>query len=120
MLLNFTNEEIAVLYTHIRIMKKSIKKGFKKTYKGDWEENYNNYLSLIEILESMITAQELEQDFNVSFSAEQFEMLHSFINWYTNELNDKENNKDKLNHEVIKTMALLEGIQMKINILAAS
>lgn len=120
MLLNFTNEEMAVLYTHIRLMKKSIKKGFKKTYKGDWEEHYNHYLGLIEILEKMITAQELEKDFNISFSVEQFLLLHSFINWYTNELNAKENNKDKLNHEVIKTMAILEDIQMKINILAAS
>ncbi|WP_458414522.1 hypothetical protein ACNQFZ_06555 [Schinkia sp. CFF1] len=116
---SFTNEEVAVLFTHLNLMKKSIKKGFKKSYVADWKEKYDHYLGLIEILENMIKAQKLEKDFDVCFAAEHFTMLHSFINWYVNELNRKENNKDKINHDVIKLLAILEGIQEKINKLAA-
>lgn len=119
--LTFSNEEIAVLFTHLNLMKKSIRKGFKKSYKACWEEKYNDYLSVISALEVLIKDMDPEQEyFNVVLTEEQFVMLHSFINFYVVELNKKENSKDKLNHEVIKVMAILEGIQMKINVMAAS
>ncbi|HHY72280.1 MAG TPA: hypothetical protein GX497_03465 [Bacillus bacterium] len=121
MKLTLSSEELAVLFTHISLMKKSIKKGFKKTYKGDWEEKYTDYLSVIKVLEDLMKNEEIEQDFyDISLAAEKFTMLHSFINFYVNELNKKENNKDKLKHETIKLMAILESIQMKTNKLAAS
>lgn len=117
----FSREEIAVLFTHLNLMKKSIRKGFKKTYKSCWEEKYNDYLSVIDVLESLIKDQESEiENFDGTFADEQFNMLHSFINWYVVELNKRENNKDKINHDVIKLMAILEGIQFKLNVLAAS
>lgn len=119
--ITFSKEEIAVLFTHLNLMKKSIKKGFKKTYLADWKDKFNHYVSLIDMLEVLIKDDDLDNEmFDVNQSVDQFTMLHSFINWYVAELNKRENNRDKLNHDTIKVLAVLEGIQMKINVLAVS
>lgn len=115
-----SNEEIALLVLHMGIMKKPIQKGLKKVYKSEWKDKFNQYLSCISLLEDTINSSELENEsFNINFT-EEFVMLHSFINWYVAELNKKENNKSKLDRDAIHFMAILEGIQLKVNILVAS
>lgn len=92
----YTNELLA-LCVHMNLMRKTIKKHFKKTYKNEREKMLSNYDSLINLFESEAD-NKLGQSL-ISLTTEQYIMLRSFVDMYVTKVGELEGfNKKKNEH----------------------
>jgi len=89
--------EMAILTLQINIMNKNIKKGLKRNYdKLEAKKHISIFNDIKHYLNELIN--EEDQEYMLVFSPEQYNFLHYFLSWYTEELmlqaeldgNDKE------------------------------
>lgn len=86
MILNLNKTEVAVLLLHLTLMRKNVKKGFKKKENG--EEVFNSFetvrLSLEEAIEKM-EDKEIET-IELHHNIKEINTLDSFLSWYIEKL----------------------------------
>lgn len=105
--MKLTSEELAILVLHLNLMRKAIKKGFKKTYgMFGYKAQMKIYDGILEYLSEL----DIEQDQKLMLSDEHHEMLVSFLEWYKDELarGMDANDKDQVN-----ALEVLNGITEK-------
>lgn len=114
MILVFTREELATLVLHMNIMRHNIKKGFKSNYgRSEGKEKLKIYDDLKGSFGSDLEEEEKSfYDFNVE--PEEMNMLHSFLNWYVEEikLSAEDQGADIEKDEQIK---ILDRLNIKIS-----
>jgi hypothetical protein len=115
--MNITLErsELAILVLHMNIMRKPIKKGFKANY-GHFESRKR--LKTYDVIKERFETELNEEIDPILFELTEPElnMLHSFINWYVQEIQKSAANQsaDITKDEQIE---ILVSIQNKVNML---
>jgi DNA-binding protein Fis len=90
-------ENLAVLLLHMATMRDSIKKGFKRNY-GLLEGRKK--IKIYDDVKNVIEQAFVQEQENVSFNKEQYEMISSFLEWYLQELKKQvEKEKMKMNND---------------------
>jgi hypothetical protein len=113
--LTIERSELAILVLHMNIMRKPIKKGFKANY-GHFESrrHVKIYDGLKERLE-----QELNEEIDpisLDVDEQELNMLHSFINWYIQEI-EKSATTQKADITKDEQIEILVSIQNKVNMI---
>jgi hypothetical protein len=115
--MNITIErsELAILVLHMNIMRKPIKKGFKANY-GHFESrrHVKIYDGLKERLERELN--EEVDPISLDVDEQELNMLHSFINWYIQEI-EKSATTQKADITKDEQIEILVSIQNKVNML---
>lgn len=110
-------EEVAMLLANLKIMRKNVKKGLKKSY-GRKEGNDKTivYDSIVDELEYVAeTFEEYQFDLYVlKFNKDQLVMIHDFLNFYIVELGKMASGNEKNVNEVFDIVKLTE-INSKVN-----
>lgn len=106
MIINLKKIEISVLLLHMAIMRKNIKRGFKSNYgQSKGKEMLSSYDIVKDELKTAFEGLEDQPESQVKevhFNIKQVEMLQSFLNWYSLELEltlDSANNNNKEDRE---------------------
>jgi len=79
-----TKEEATILF-HMSIMRKSVKKGFKKTYGKEGKQHLKTFDDIHSTFKSQVEIDGLEQT-EYYFDQEEIVLLLNFIDWYIPEL----------------------------------
>lgn len=105
--MKLTSEELVLLVLHLNLMRKAVKKGFKKTYGlFGHKEKLKVYDEILEYISEL----DLEQDQELQLSDEHHDMLVSFLVWYLKELEKGMDVKDETQVNALET---LKGIAEK-------
>lgn len=104
--------EKSILGLHMKIIRKNIKKGFKKNYGSkQGKELINQYDLILSRLEI-----EKEEETILSLDLDQDNLLKSFLNWYITQLQDTfEKTGVKIIGEDQEHLNILKVIQNKLN-----
>lgn len=109
------NKEVATLLFHMSVMRKAVKKGFKKTYGLLGHKPYmKRYDSVVEKLKAL-TSNEGET-YLLQLDDQEDEMFQNFLKWYVAEL--EKNLGDQPDEEAEKGLLLLKKIIHDIAITA--
>ncbi len=109
------NKEVATLLFHMSVMRKSVKKGFKKTYGLMKHKTYiKTYDSIVEKLKSI--ASDEGETYNLQLDDQEDEMFQNFLKWYVAEL--EKNLGDQPDEEAEEGLLLLKKIIHDIAITA--
>lgn len=105
--MKLTSEELKLLVLHLHLMRKAVKKGFKKTYGlFGYKEKMKLYDGIIEYTNEL----NLEEDQELVLNDDLHEMLVSFMEWYVEEL---ENGLDHSDQQQVTALETLKGITEK-------
>jgi hypothetical protein len=115
--MNITIErsELAILVLHMNIMRKPIKKGFKANY-GHFESR--RHIKIYDGLKERLE-QELNEEIDpisLDVDEQELNMLHSFINWYIQEI-EKSATTQKADITKDEQIEILVSIQNKVNMI---
>jgi hypothetical protein len=115
--MNITIErsELAILVLHMNIMRKPIKKGFKANY-GHFESR--RHIKIYDDLKGRLE-QELNEEIDpisLDVDEQELNMLHSFINWYIQEI-EKSATTQKADITKDEQIEILVSIQNKVNMI---
>lgn len=109
------NKEVATLLFHMLVMRKAVKKGFKKTYGLLGHKQYmKRYDSVVEKLKAL-TSNEGET-YLLQLDDQEDEMFQTFLKWYVAEL--EKNLGDQPDEEAEEGLLLLKKIIHDIAITA--
>lgn len=109
------NKEVATLLFHMSVMRKAVKKGFKKTYGLLGHKPYmKRYDSVVEKLKAL-TSNEGET-YLLQLDDQEDEMFQNFLKWYVAEL--EKNLGDQPDEEAEEGLLLLKKIIHDIAITA--
>jgi hypothetical protein len=113
--LTIERSELAILVLHMNIMRKPIKKGFKANY-GHFESR--RHVKMYDGLKGRLE-QELNEEIDpisLDVDEQELNMLHSFINWYIQEI-EKSATTQKADITKDEQIEILVSIQNKVNML---
>lgn len=86
MILLFNKEEAATLVLHMNIMRHNIKKGFKSNYgRSEGKDKLKVYDGIKERLWNDLEGEE-KGTYEFNIDEVEMNMLHSFLNWYVEEI----------------------------------
>lgn len=104
-------EELKIIMLHMAIMRKSVKKGFKKRYSAFESKLYiKTYDETLRLLSDKFEV----ADSDIELNEQQYELLVSFLAFYVPELGKDEKNLDKDQKEQLE---ILKSIEQKITLL---
>ncbi len=113
MLIRLEKKEVGALLLHMSIMRKNVRKGFKSNYKGDSKSVLASYDEVKNTL-----TQVLESDSNdwndLHFNIKEVEMLHSFLEFYTKEI-DRTFLDKKISVEDQQQIDSLHEVKIKVD-----
>jgi hypothetical protein len=113
--LTIERSELAILVLHMNIMRKPIKKGFKANY-GHFESR--RHVKIYDGLKERLQ-QELNEEIDpisLDVDEQELNMLHSFINWYIQEI-EKSATTQKADIAKDEQIEILVSIQNKVNMI---
>ncbi len=105
--MKLTSSELAMLVLHLNLMRKAVKKGFKKTY-GMF--GFKGKMKLYDGVLEYISELDIEQDQELQLSDEHHEMLVSFLEFYVPEL---EKGMDVSDEKQVNAIDILKSIKEK-------
>lgn len=117
MILSLNHKEMASLVLHMSIMRKNVRKGFKKNYGKDSKETLASYDEVKEtIIHTLEGMEEHQGEKDLHFNIKDINMLLSFLEFYIPKVEEeikliemKEEDKDQ--------MECLKNIKEKLDIL---
>lgn len=116
MILRLIKPEIGALLLHMSIMRKNVRKGFKTNYGSKAKETLASYdevkQTLINVLEDQENAAEWT---DLHFNIKEVEMLHSFLDFYTKEINKTFEDVKKLGSDDQEQIAALNNVKTKVD-----
>jgi hypothetical protein len=115
MILRIEQQETGTLLLHMAIMRKSVRKGFKKNYGSDSIEVLRSYDEVKETLIRVLEGDSAAAWYDLHFNIKEVEMLHSFLNFYTEELQKTFDNAPKISEEDTQQIQALNNIKIKVN-----
>ncbi|OIJ22060.1 hypothetical protein BKP45_05125 [Anaerobacillus alkalidiazotrophicus] len=109
--MKLTSEELALMLVHLKMMRKAVKKGLKKTYGlFGHREKMKLYDEILEYISTM----DLEEDQELQLSDEHHDMLVSFMTWYVEELEKGIDNSDDEHRNALATLkAITEKMKLQ-------
>jgi hypothetical protein len=113
-MIKLTNVEAATIVLHMSIMRKNIKKGFKKNY-GIFEGK--KYLKIYDGIVNSI-GEEVDEEFEtiyIDLNEKEQELLYSFLDFYLKQLSSQAE-KEGLRAEKEETYQLLQSTFFKLHI----
>lgn len=120
MIVTLNKQEMAALTLHMYIMRKNVRKGFKKNYKGSAATVLASYDDVknttAHALENM---SENDETFTFHYNINEIDMLHSFLAFYLVEIEKEFSNAD-LNEEDRMQIDSLSRIKDKVNLLKSA
>jgi hypothetical protein len=113
MKIQLEREELAVIVLHMKVMRKSIKKGMKANYGiVEGRKKMIIYDQLLKERLSNSYCEEIDR-FSIKLTAEEVDMLSSFLNWYVEELKLSAEDQD-FNPENNEVLGILERAKEKV------
>lgn len=116
--LTLDTSELAILTLHMNIMRHNIKRGFKSNYGGSEGRDKLKVFDSVKTAISDLLDEEDKIDEVVSckitIDDDEFDMLHSFVNWYVEELKLSAE-CENCNYIDDETITILENINKKLD-----
>lgn len=120
LILQLEKKEMASLVLHMAIMRKNVRKGFKKNYGNEAKEVLSSYdevkKTMIQVLEKM---GEQEGKKELHFNIKEIDMLQSFLGFYIEKV-EEEIKLNKMSEEDRDQIECLKSIDEKVDILKAA
>lgn len=115
MILRIEQQETGTLLLHMAIMRKSVRKGFKKNYGSNSIEVLRSYDEVKETLINVLERDNCAAWYDLHFNIKEVEMLHSFLDFYTKELQKTFDNAPKISEEDTQQIQALNNIKIKVD-----
>jgi hypothetical protein len=115
MILRIEQPETGTLLLHMAIMRKSVRKGFKKNYGSNSIEVLRSYDEVKETLIRVLEVDNAAAWYDLHFNIKEVEMLHSFLDFYTKELQNTFDNAPKISKEDTQQIQALNNVKTKVN-----
>ena len=120
MILNMEQNEMAVLVLHMTIMRKSVRKGFKKNYGSkEGKEVLASYDEVKAALSEILklddeNAEVPEGPQEIHFNIKEIDMLDAFLSWYNKEVDESIGEK-KIHQTDREQLDALKEIKEKVD-----
>jgi len=113
MIIRLEQKEMGALLLHMSIMRKNVRKGFKSNYKGDSKKVLKSYDEVKETLTQALESNGTSWS-DLHFNIKEVEMLHSFLSFYTKEI-DRTFLDKKLSVEDQQQIDSLHEVKIKVD-----